>query len=153
MNNTADIIEKDKYLHLANKYSFRVVRANNSPLFIVPIQRGNGHFKLLTQWQDNCFVCFTLIYMLVRDVLRGFQEVRDECAAVHRLHAFHWVIVQQGDRASQEWHYQQFDDEERSPANVGTAVGILPERGQVWDGVQIQSLPRIIFYGSVQHGI
>lgn len=25
-------------------------------MFIIPLHRNNGHFKLLTQWQDNCFV-------------------------------------------------------------------------------------------------
>ena len=33
--------------------NFRVKRG---PMFLLPLHRKGGHFKLLTQWQDNCFV-------------------------------------------------------------------------------------------------
>lgn len=31
-------------------------RASKAPMFLLPVHRGNGHFKLITQWQGDCFV-------------------------------------------------------------------------------------------------
>lgn len=32
-------------------------------MFIIPLHRANGHFKLLTQWQNDCFVFFIIIQL------------------------------------------------------------------------------------------
>ena len=52
-NNICGVMDKHKYDFLSN-------RAGSASYFLIPVLRRGGHFKLLTQWQTDCFVCFLL---------------------------------------------------------------------------------------------
>lgn len=56
INNTCTVLSKEKYNFIAKRYLSHQFRASSAPIFLLPIFRKGGHFKLISQWQNDCFV-------------------------------------------------------------------------------------------------